>query len=325
MGSSDAKAQLAKLKDINLRRLDLNLLTIFEAVYEEGSQQRAAERLSFSQPAISAAINKFRYATRDKLFVGNRLITPTARATEIYPHIKSALDIVRKELFINQDFNPKTTSREFSISMPYGGGFLLGETLFRKMREQSPHAALKIRSIDPEDEVPRLLRQQDLDLAVTSSFYEDPMIRRETCINFEVLLAARKDHPRIQTDPTLDEVMAERFIWVAGATHRRGREAAELQSFIDAAEDRADVEVPNVLVVPSILAKTDLLALLPSTYADLFLETHDIQSFKVPIAHQTDKTFLIWHKAYENDPEILWFREVCIEAVQELRESGLRV
>jgi DNA-binding transcriptional LysR family regulator len=325
MGHSEAKSQLSSLKDINLRRLDLNLLTIFEAVYEEGSQQKAAERLSFSQPAISAAIGKFRHVTRDKLFVGNRQITTTVRADEIYPQVKVALDIVRKELFIKQDFNPKTTSRAFSISMPYGGGYLLGETLLRKMREQSPHSVLTIRSIDPEEEVPRLLRQQDLDLAITSSVYEDQMIRREPCISFEVFLAVRKGHPRIQSDPTFDEVMAERFIWVTGATYRRGTEAAELQAFIDAVQDRADVEVPNVLVVPSILAKTDLVAALPSTYASYFTATHDLQSYKVPITHTTDKTFLIWHKAYEDDPELKWFRDVCLDAVKELKASGLTV
>ena len=325
MGNSDPSDQSSKLKEINLRRLDLNLLTIFEAVYEEGSQQKAAERLSFSQPAISAAINKFRHVTRDKLFVGNRLIRPTVRANEIYPQIKSALDIIRNELFLKQDFKLETTSREFSISMPNGGGFLLGETIFRKMREQSPYSALKIRSIDPEDEVPRMLRQQDLDLAITSVFYEDLMIRRETCINFEVRLVARKDHPRIQNNPTLEDVLAERFIWVSGSSQRRGRESAELQSFVDAAEDRGDVEVPNLLVVPSILSKTDLLALVPSTYADMFKVNYEIESYQIPIPQKMDKTYIIWHKSYENDPANQWFREVCLDAVKELRESGLMV
>jgi len=37
---------------INLRSVDLNLLTIFEAVYEEQSQVRASERLCMTQPAV---------------------------------------------------------------------------------------------------------------------------------------------------------------------------------------------------------------------------------------------------------------------------------
>lgn len=82
-----------------------------------------------------------------------------------------------------------------------------------------------------------MLRQQDRDLAITSGFYEDPMIRRETCLKFEIRLLVRKNHPRIQSAPTLEAVMAERIIWVAGASQNRGREAAVVQAFIDVAAD----------------------------------------------------------------------------------------
>jgi hypothetical protein len=71
-----------------------------------------------------------------------RHIRPTIRADEIYPQIKLALDIVRYELFLKQDFKPATTSKEFSISLPYGGGFLLGgETIFRKTKMDSHPAS----------------------------------------------------------------------------------------------------------------------------------------------------------------------------------------
>jgi DNA-binding transcriptional LysR family regulator len=37
---------------INLRKIDLNLLVIFEALYSTGSTSRAAESLGMSQPAV---------------------------------------------------------------------------------------------------------------------------------------------------------------------------------------------------------------------------------------------------------------------------------
>jgi DNA-binding transcriptional LysR family regulator len=36
------------MHEINLRSVDLNLLTVFEAVYEEQSQVKAAERLGMT-------------------------------------------------------------------------------------------------------------------------------------------------------------------------------------------------------------------------------------------------------------------------------------
>ena len=44
------------MREINLRAVDLNLLTIFEAVFEECSQIKASERLGMTQPAISHAM-----------------------------------------------------------------------------------------------------------------------------------------------------------------------------------------------------------------------------------------------------------------------------
>ena len=39
---------------LNLRSVDLNLLPVFEAVYEERSLSRAAARLAMTQSAVSA-------------------------------------------------------------------------------------------------------------------------------------------------------------------------------------------------------------------------------------------------------------------------------
>ena len=112
---------------MNHCRIDLNLLTIFEAVYEEGSQLKAAERLHLSQPAISAAISKFRHMANDKLFVGTKTMRPTLKAEEVYGQVRVALDIIRQELFEKQAFDPKTTRRDFTIAIANGGGFILGE------------------------------------------------------------------------------------------------------------------------------------------------------------------------------------------------------
>ena len=42
----------------NLRSLDLNLLTVFEAVYEVQSITKAAKRLGLTQSAVSHAIGR---------------------------------------------------------------------------------------------------------------------------------------------------------------------------------------------------------------------------------------------------------------------------
>ena len=54
---------------MDIRRLDLNLLVVLEAIHAEGSLTRAARRLNLSQPAISHALGRLRDALDDPLFL----------------------------------------------------------------------------------------------------------------------------------------------------------------------------------------------------------------------------------------------------------------
>lgn len=48
-------------------KVDLNLFTVFEAIYCEGNISKAASALNLSQPAVSHALAKLRVHFDDKL------------------------------------------------------------------------------------------------------------------------------------------------------------------------------------------------------------------------------------------------------------------
>jgi DNA-binding transcriptional LysR family regulator len=56
---------------MHYEQIDLNLLTIFEAVITELNVSRAAERLNMTQPAVSHALRRLRRITDDELFVNS--------------------------------------------------------------------------------------------------------------------------------------------------------------------------------------------------------------------------------------------------------------
>ncbi|XAW87920.1 LysR family transcriptional regulator [Vibrio sp. CDRSL-10 TSBA] len=53
----------------DIRNLDLNLLKAFDALMDEGSVTRAAQRLVLTQPAVSAMLTRLRDYFDDPLFV----------------------------------------------------------------------------------------------------------------------------------------------------------------------------------------------------------------------------------------------------------------
>jgi hypothetical protein len=110
---------------INLRSFDLNLLIVFEAIFETGSIVRAADRLALSQSATSHAIGRFRDACQDDLFVRvGQGITPTPVALRIFPEVKKSLDGLRRSLGdargfdLARDRQPRRAQARFSSGRP---------------------------------------------------------------------------------------------------------------------------------------------------------------------------------------------------------------
>ena len=74
------------------RRLDLNLLRVFDAVMAEQSLTRAAHKLSLTQPAVSNALRRLREALGDDLVRrSGGSMQPTAHAQALWPVVREAL------------------------------------------------------------------------------------------------------------------------------------------------------------------------------------------------------------------------------------------
>ena len=63
---------------MDIKKLDLNLLVALDALLDERNVTRAADRLSLSQPALSAALARLRALVGDQLFIrAQRGLVPT--------------------------------------------------------------------------------------------------------------------------------------------------------------------------------------------------------------------------------------------------------
>lgn len=62
-------AMVKEPADIHLRSVDLNLLTVFDAVMQMQNITRAANSLGMSQPAVSNAVARLKVMFNDELFV----------------------------------------------------------------------------------------------------------------------------------------------------------------------------------------------------------------------------------------------------------------
>src|ERR1035441_2553652 len=84
---------------MNLKKLDLNLLVVFEAVYSAANISHAAARLGMSQSAVSGALTRLRSLLKDPLFVpARRGVEATVKAQRMIAPVREALGIIKAQL-----------------------------------------------------------------------------------------------------------------------------------------------------------------------------------------------------------------------------------
>lgn len=93
-----------------LRNVDLNLLTIFEAVYVHKGIVNAAKVLNLTPSAISQSIQKLRLIFPDPLFIRKgQGVAPTAYAAHLHEYISQGLESILSALDINNSFGKQRT------------------------------------------------------------------------------------------------------------------------------------------------------------------------------------------------------------------------
>ena len=129
-----------------LSRLDLNLLVSLQALLEEKSVTKAAQRLFITQPAMSRVLQRLRDQLDDPLFTrtGNELV-PTPRAKALEMRLPSLLDTIL-EMVSEGEFDPSTFVGEITVAVPEFVAISLISELTKVFTEQAPGLILSISS-----------------------------------------------------------------------------------------------------------------------------------------------------------------------------------
>lgn len=292
---------------MNLRRIDLNLLLVFDALMQEQNLSRAAERLNMSQPATSNALARLRETLDEPLFTRTaRGMVPTTQAHALYEPVRQALHLLQIGLGPQGEFD-LGTQQTFKLSMNDYGQFRVLPRLLGRVAELAPKVSISVFP-DNADTLASRLANGELDLALDYLYVDDPDLRYQPLVSEELVVIGRAGHPAFAGGLTVASYQASQHISI----HTRAGRGSPLEIVLGSAKVRRDVQayVPNYLIIPAIVANSDLLGTIPRRLAEHALKTLALQMDTFPIETPEIRVSMIWHRHQDLSPGLRWLRDL---------------
>src|SRR6187549_573357 len=300
---------------VDIRAVNLNLLAAFDALLEERNVTRAAAQMGVTQSAMSSSLAQLRVLFEDPLFRRTpRGIEPTPRALELGEPIRRGLALFGRALTPRR-FEPGTESRAFVLATSDYVEFVLLPPLLKRLAREAPGVRLEVRPWGLQ-QVPKSLHSGEVDLMI--GFYSEvPAHHAETLLfDEQYVCIARKGHPGLGRKPTLKRWLAQKHVLVSQqgnspGTVDRALAARDLKRVIGA-------RVSHFLLVPTLVAQTDLVAAVNARVATAFADSLDLRVFAPPLPLPKGRIGQVWHEQVEHDPAQRWFRQVIAEECRKL-------
>lgn len=297
----------------DLSRMDLNLLFVFEAVMQERSVTRAAQRLNVSQSTISHALNRLRVVLKDELFIrGSGEMRPTPRAVALSTAVIPTLAHIRAAL-APTEFNPAKAVHTFQIAMTDYVATLHLNRLVEIVRTRAPHVDLRIK-LNVMQHAWSMLDKQEADLVV--GMIDQPPDRFATELLYEdgVVVVMSPKNPLGKQPLTLESYAAGKHVYIPVdgiiPTHTgRIDRVLELKGLVR----RHVLTVSQFALAPPIIFNTDYIMSIPRRLGVMCKTLHKLRVVELPLDLPLQPTRIIWHPHLGNGAANRWMNLILHE------------
>jgi len=290
---------------MHLSGVDTNLIVVLHALFEEQHVGRAGRRVGLSPSATSHALGRLRALLGDPLFVrAGRSLVPTARALELVPTVKRAIEALEAVVAPPARVDPRSLVRGFRVETTDHLQFVLMRHLDPLVRAEAPGVDVFFQSLQPSTF--ERLRTGAIDLSIGVNDRLDPDIHRTPLFHDRLVAVVRRGHPALRRRVTLGRFAALEHLLVAPtgtptglvdhllAEHRLTRRVARTSStFLDMA---------------FLVAETDYVVSLPEKMIAPMLDALKLAILPVPMALPAFTISMVWHKRRATDGAHAWFR-----------------
>lgn len=285
---------MANLYD--LKRFDLNLLVIFECIYQHLSISKAAETLFITPSAVSQSLQRLRTQLNDPLFVrAGKGISPTTVAVNLHQHLAENLN--QLEQTINM-MNNSELEKKFII---YGPQFYFCEKVVNMMSTLLAEPDLQVEYCDfasVDESIENLLHYRKADIIFSSTQVNNRALVCNPFAEVPIALICRKDHPRLGDSATLEEIMNERFTFydIQEPSVKQFHYASE--GIL--AERKIAYRSPSLLSIINTIHHTELIGFFPRFIANYFKDSLNVREVTLPVPPASVTLYAIYNRSSLN-------------------------
>ena len=291
------------LNQIDLSRVDLNLLTLFEVVMEERHVGRAAARLNLSPSAISHGLGRLRRLFNEALFVRHpKGLNPTQRAIELTAPIGEILERARGLVAEAEPFDPQLSDRRFMIGTVDAIATGLLPDLLSRLQSAGSSVSVGVRQIFPQETV-GALDSGKIDLAVMPPMGWPARFAVKPLYEERFVIAARAGHPLV-AQMTLAGYAAASHLLVSSEGASRGFVDDVLEAH--GLKRTIQLSVPNFLLGLAILGETELVCAMPRGLVIRYAQRFGVSAIEPPVPLRADPIELVCPSAILHDPAMTW-------------------
>lgn len=292
------------------RNVELHLLACLDALLQERQVTRAAERMNMTQPGMSNALARLRQKLQDPLLVRtSHGMVPTERALQLEASVRAALRHVDAAFAPQGPFDPGTARNTFRISVSDYVSMLFLPGLMDQLLREAPGVRVVVSASDA-----RRLREclEDGSVSLCIGYYNEMPegLRTSDLMTDRVRCIARQSHPVLRGRVTLEDYVKQPQILMVG-----GANAATFENVTDAALQQRGLSrnivmwVPSLLVVPQLVASSDLIATVPIELVRRTQAGLDLQQLELPFEVQAYRLSMVWHELTQHDAAHRWLRQ----------------
>ncbi len=294
---------------MNLHKIDLNLLVLFDALYRHRSVSLAATEICISQSAFSHGLTRLRNRLNDQLFVRiNNVMQPTERAVEIATVLQSALPLIEQSLQATKVFDPQESELTFRLTATDYTEYCLLPKLMAHLNQVAPKIKIKVlpaATIAPSEQLAN--KDVDFSMGFTHQNFNSSIIEHYNWLSDSYCTIARKNHPQLGNKLTIEDFIALPHILIAPW--------GESQGVVDQALNMIKkkrsiaLQLPSLLVAPHVIKETNYLLTLPRLIAEQFSQQHPCQIYQTPVDIPNYQLNIYWHKINSDKVAFKWFIE----------------